>query len=51
MEAPGIRHDGDTPLASAELSVVIDLPKEIQAGLDGECADAWHPAGHSEGAP
>jgi len=27
-EAPGIRHDGDTPLASAELSVVIDLPKK-----------------------
>jgi putative ABC transport system permease protein len=28
MDAPGIRHDGDTPLASAELSVVIDLPKK-----------------------
>ncbi|HLQ78136.1 MAG TPA: ABC transporter permease, partial [Terriglobia bacterium] len=27
-DAPGIRHDGDTPLASAELSVVIDLPKK-----------------------
>jgi putative ABC transport system permease protein len=27
-ESPGIRHDGDTPLASAELSVVIDLPKK-----------------------
>lgn len=27
-EAPGIRHDGDTALASAELSVVIDLPKK-----------------------
>jgi putative ABC transport system permease protein len=27
-EAPGIRHEGDTTLASAELSVVIDLPKK-----------------------
>jgi putative ABC transport system permease protein len=27
-EAPGIRHDGDTALASSELSVVIDLPKK-----------------------
>ena len=27
-DAPGIRHDGETPLASAELSVVIDLPKK-----------------------
>jgi putative ABC transport system permease protein len=27
-EAPGIRYDGDMPLVSAELSVVIDLPKK-----------------------
>jgi len=27
-EAPGIRYDGDVPLVSAELSVVIDLPKK-----------------------
>src|SRR5262245_53710573 len=27
-EAPGIRQDGSTPLASAELYVIIDLPKK-----------------------
>src|SRR5215470_9864097 len=27
-DAPGIRYDGDTPLVSSELSVVIDLPKK-----------------------
>src|SRR6185436_13513848 len=27
-EAPGIRHDGSTALASAELYVIIDLPKK-----------------------
>ena len=26
-QAPGLRRDGDTPLASAELYVIIDLPK------------------------
>ena len=28
-QAPGIRRDGQTPLASAELYVIIDLPKKV----------------------
>ncbi len=28
QEAPGIRHEGNAPLAAAELSLVVDLPKK-----------------------
>src|SRR5262249_33196032 len=31
QEAPGIRHEGDMPLAAAELSLVVDLPKKSNA--------------------
>ena len=42
-QAPGLRRDGQTPLASAELYVIIDLPK-ISTNTVRQRADARHRA-------
>ena len=36
-QAPGIRRDGQTPLASAELNVIIDLPKRATPDAPPTC--------------
>ena len=48
-QAPGIRRQGQTPLASAELYVIIDLPEEVVSGLAGQCPDARHRADRRPG--
>ena len=47
-QAPGIRRDGQAPLAAAELMVIIDLPKKATPDAPGQRAGARHrPGEHS----
>ena len=49
-QAPGIRRDGQAPLAAAELMVIIDLPKAVVARCAGQRAGARHRPGERSAA-